>query len=114
VVFGVEMNMGLQSGHSDDSFIEIPGRTLHNPHLDSIGDEEDVSEVVLTVGWMPLRLRISFSEPATLWRFPIETISLSEGRLEKNYQNTCIVPLWLINGKNGMLNVTIRMVVESW
>ena len=112
VLFGVEMNMGLQSGHSGDSFIEIPGRTLHDPHLDSTGEETDVSEVVLTVGWMPLRVKISFSEPAKLWRFPIETVSLSEGGIEKNYQNTCLVPLWLINGKNGKFNVKIRMGVE--
>ncbi len=114
VLFGVEMNLGLQSGYNDDSFIEIPGRTLAEPHLASKGEEKNVSEVVLTVGWMPLRVKISFSEPAILWRFPIETVSLSEGGLEKNYQNTCLVPLWLINGKNSKFNVTVRMVVESW
>ena len=113
VLFGVEMNLSLQSGYSDDSYIKIPGRTLSDSHLASSGEEHDVSEVVLTVGWMPLKVKISFSSPSKLWWFPIETVSLSEGGIEKNYQNTCIVPLWKINNVNGKFNIEIEMAVES-
>ena len=112
VLFGVEMNLGLQSGHSDDSFIEIPGQQLSNAHLASTGEEKKVSKVILTIGWMPLKVTISFSKPATLWWFPIETVSLSEGGLERNYQNTCMVPIWKINGADGHFNIEIEMVVE--
>ena len=48
-----------------------------------------------------------------LWRFPVETVSLSEGGVERNYQNTCIVPVWTVNGSHGDFNITIEMAVES-
>ena len=64
------------------------------------------------MGWMPLRAVLRFSRPATLWRFPIETVSLSEGGIERNYQNTCLVPTWRIPQDSDTFIVTIEMVVE--
>jgi len=114
VMFGVEMNFGLQSGRSEDSFIEIPGRTLEDTCLASAGEEPDVTEVVMTVGWMPVRIVVRFSRPALLWRLPVETVSLSEGGIEKNYQNTCLVPLWGPGGTEEPFTVDINMGVETW
>jgi hypothetical protein len=39
------------------------------------------------------------AEPAAadLWRFPIETVSSSEGGLERVYQGACIGLTWLID-----------------
>ncbi|MCE5252401.1 DUF1926 domain-containing protein [bacterium] len=113
VLFGVEMNFGLQSGSSDDSGITIPGRTLADSCLASKGEEPDVTEITLRVGWMPLTVKITFSKPAKLWRLPIETVSQSEGGVEHNYQNTCIVPLWsLQTGDSGLFDVEITMEVK--
>ena len=113
VLFGVEFNLGLQSGHADDSIFRIPGRELEDAHLASKGVEPNVSEVELTVGWMPLRIRLYISKPAILWRFPVETISQSEGGIERNYQNTCIVPVWHITGEEACFNVNLTMEVKS-
>jgi len=113
ILFGVEMNLGLQSGRADDSIITIPGRILTDSCLASTGEEHNVKEITLTVGWMPLTIRITFSQSATLWRFPVETVSQSEGGVEHNYQNTCIVPLWNIGtGNNVNFEVEITMEVE--
>ncbi len=109
VLFGVEMNLGLQSGHSKDSFIEIPGRTLNDSHLASSGNEPDVDRIILTIGWMPLKVVIRFLRAVKLWWFPIETVSLSEGGVERNYQNTCVVPLWTISGADNHFNFNIEM-----
>ena len=113
-MFGVEMNLGLQSGRSDESYVEIPGRTLDDRCLASAGDEPEVSEIRLTVGWMPVRIVVGFSRPARLWRLHIETVSLSEGGVEINYQNTCLVPLWEPDGTDESFTVDINMVVETW
>jgi len=111
-LFGVEMNFGLQSGQSPDSTIAIPGRTLDDASLGSKGDEKEVDRVQLTVGWMPLVVTVAFSKPARLWRFPIETVSQSEGGIEHNYQNTCLVPLWNMNqAKDGLFEATITVEV---
>ncbi len=111
VKFGIEFNLGLQSGYADDSFIEIPGRVLSDSKLASFGEELKVKTVSLTVGWMPLKVTISFSKPATLWRLPIETVSLSEGGVEHNYQNTCLVPVWNISPGKDPFTVKIEMAV---
>jgi len=113
VLFGVEMNFGLQSGHSDDSFITIPGRLLNDSHLASAGEERFVSDVIFTVGWMPLKVMLHFSSPTTVWWFPVETVSLSEGGVERNYQNTCMVPVWRVNGANGTFTCELEMAVKS-
>jgi len=94
VLFGVEINLGLQSGRDDACVISIPGRTLDDPHFASTGIETDVGSVELSIGWMPLRVSLSFSRSAELRRFPVETVSLSEGGVERTYQNTCLVPVW--------------------
>jgi 4-alpha-glucanotransferase len=111
-LFGVEINLGLQSGYSDDSYIELPGRVLADRRLASSGEECKVAEINLVVGWMPLKVALKFSQPATLWRLPIETVSLSEGGVEHNYQNTCLVPLWRIPAGTKEFTVTIEMAVE--
>ena len=113
VLFGVEMNLGLQSGGSDDSRISIHERTLKDSTLGSTGEEEDVSSVILTIGWMPLKVTVHFSKPAKLWRMPVGTVSQSEGGVEFNYQNTCLVPLWNFdNAENGIFEVEITLEVE--
>ncbi len=111
VMFGVEMNLGLQSGYADDSFIYIPGRRLSDSQLASTGIEKHVGEVDLTVGWMPLNIKIKFSKDATLWRFPIETVSQSEGGVERTYQSTCLVPFWNIGESRKSFEVTLTMEV---
>ena len=111
--FGCELNFGLQSGYADDCAVEIPGRILDDSRLASSGVEEDVSEVRLTVGWMPLAITLVFSRPATLWRIPVETVSQSEGGAERTYQNTCLVPLWDLGDPDGAFDVTITLEVSS-
>ncbi|MBN1290442.1 MAG: DUF1926 domain-containing protein, partial [Candidatus Latescibacteria bacterium] len=113
VLFGVEMNFGLQSGRSTDSSFEIPDRTLKETFLASKGVEADVSSVCMTLEWMPLTVKIHFSQPAILWRMPVETVSQSEGGVEHNYQSTCIMPIWNISAeKDRKINVEIIMEVE--
>jgi alpha-amylase len=39
-------------------------------------------------------VRFSFGRKAELWRFPIETVSQSEGGFERAYQSSVIFPHW--------------------
>ena len=113
LLFGVELNLGLQSGYADDSYIEIPGKKLKDKQLASTGEVEDVKELIITIDWMPLKIKISFSKAAKLLRFPVETVSQSEGGVERSYQNTCLLPLWQPECDNGKCNITLSMEVLS-
>lgn len=95
--FGVEFNFALLSGHAKNAFYRIPGRRLEDAHLDSREESEEVKELALLHRGLGLEIRLSLSRAATLWRFPIETISSSEGGFERVYQCSCIVPLWAIS-----------------
>ena len=102
--FGVEFNFGLLSGHADDAYYRIPGLELDDRHLDSKGETEGVSELVLVHEYFGLEIALFLDGPATLWRLPIEAISNSESGFERVYQCSCILPHWSIRLEAG----------ESW
>src|SRR5207247_1065841 len=53
-------------------------------------------EVHLNDEWRDLAVDLSWSEPAGLWCYPIETVSQSEGGFEGVYQSSAVVPHWTV------------------
>ena len=94
--FGMETNWGLLGGNGPTAVYEIPGQPDHPP-LDSAGETAEVSRVRLVLGWLDMGIELCWSCPATLWRFPIETISNSEAGFERIYQGSCVMPVWEVN-----------------
>ena len=54
--------------------------------------------------YLGLDISLILDNPATLWRFPIETVSQSEGGFERIYQSSVVFPNWKLELKAG----------ESW
>lgn len=96
VWFGVEFNVGLMAGDAHDRYYEIERRELEDKRLRSIGEEADVKTWKLVDEWLGLETEFALQHPATLWRCPIETVSLSEAGFERLYQSSMIVPHWKI------------------
>jgi len=92
--FGVEWNIGLLAGNSHDRYYEVPGKQLKNKHLASVGTLEKINKISLVDLWQKLRISFIYSQETSIWRFPIETVSLSEGGFEKVYQNSVILSHW--------------------
>jgi hypothetical protein len=44
--------------------------------------------------WLGVDVQVAAESPTTFWRFPIETISLSEGGFEKIFQSSVVIPHW--------------------
>jgi 4-alpha-glucanotransferase len=44
--------------------------------------------------WMNVEVSFVLGRPAGLWRFPIETVSLSEAGFERLYQGSVMIPHW--------------------
>ena len=99
--FGSEWNFALMAGHSDDRYYEIPGVELEDKFLDSEGETPDVKEFWLKDEWLKLGIQFRLKTPAALWRFPIETVSLSEAGFERVYQSSAVLPTWRIRPKAG-------------
>ncbi|MGI6328139.1 MAG: alpha-amylase/4-alpha-glucanotransferase domain-containing protein [Dethiobacteria bacterium] len=110
--FGSEFNLAFLSGNSPERYYHIPGRTLGETHLASRGEEAEVEELMIFDEWRKLEVVLRFSPAARVWRFPVETVSQSEGGLERVYQQSVIVPIWdltLGSGADSVFNIELRI-----
>ncbi len=101
MLFAVELNLTLLAGDSDDRYYDIPGVRLEEHLMNSTGVLDAVSCVRLVDQWMGIAIAIEYEPAATFWRFPIETVSQSEGGFEKIYQGSSITAVWPLLLKTG-------------
>jgi hypothetical protein len=92
--FGIELNINLLAGDAPDRYYHIPGHPLEDRRLASIGELEDVSEIQLVDEWVGMKVVLKMDRNCNLWRFPIETVSLSESGFEKIFQGSCLLLYW--------------------
>jgi len=105
--FGVEFNVGLQAGDAPDRYYRIDGQAPGDSRLRSSGETPGVSAVTLTDEWLGVETGLAFDRPAKLWRFPVETVSLSEAGFERIYQSSVIIPVWELR-LEGELKLAVR------
>ncbi len=90
VDFGVEFNVGFMAGDAFDRYYRINGMKPEDSRLRSSGVTDEVTSVSLTDEWQKMVAKIEVDRPQTLWRFPIETVSLSESGFERVYQSSVV------------------------
>ncbi|MFH1824680.1 MAG: alpha-amylase/4-alpha-glucanotransferase domain-containing protein [Candidatus Firestonebacteria bacterium] len=112
--FGVEFNFSMLGGDSSDRHYYVNDKKLEDPRLISLGEESNVDEVGIIDNWLKIKVSLSFSEKTTVWRFPIQTISQSIGKLEKVYQSSVIFPNWTLKlSPKEVKKITIKKRVEN-
>jgi len=94
VLFGVEFNISMLEGGFDNCRVFAKGEHPKEAELNSTPEVPDATSFGIRDRSMPLEVAIESEVPATLWAFPIETVSLSESGFEKNYQSTVVFPHW--------------------
>lgn len=94
IFFGVEFSIGLMAGDAHDRYYVIENRPLADNRLRSIGVQENVRQFGLVDEWLGLTTEFVLGQPSTLWRHPIETVSLSEAGFERLYQCSIVTPTW--------------------
>lgn len=101
VLWGVELNINLLAGDAPDRYPFVEGAEVRDRRL--IGDEEHSEARVFGMidEWMNLKVSLTLSEPARVWRYGLESVSLSERGLEGNYQGTCLTPVWRLELQPG-------------
>ncbi len=97
--FGIEFNINLLAGETADRYFEIPGHPLEDRRLSSIGETKGVTKIYLIDGWTGFKVFLGVDRACTLWRFPVETVSLSESGFERVFQGSCLLFLWPLNLK---------------
>jgi hypothetical protein len=101
VWFAVECNIGSMAGNAPDRYYAVPGQVLDDPRLRSRGEIPGVERVALVDEWRGVKTEFQFSLPAVLWRFPVETVSLSESGFERLYQSSVLFPFWRLRLEEG-------------
>ena len=99
--FGIELAFAFTSPSDPMSYYTVEGRDLPNRNLNSAGEEPDVRHFALTDERLGFSVRVRTDKPATLWRFPLETVSMSEAGFERVYQGSVVLLLWSIEPKPG-------------
>jgi len=98
VWFGVELNGSLTAGEGGDRLVRIAGHPQADPSPRAQDTCEAATSVTLIDGWAGLEVVFSWTPQASLWRFPIETLSQSEGVVDRIYQSTVLMPHWKLGG----------------
>ncbi|HPG38577.1 MAG TPA: DUF1926 domain-containing protein [bacterium] len=114
VWFGVEFATSLLAGNAPDRNYIVPGQTLQDSKLASIGAVDNIKKIQLRDDWLGLQISFETSREAAFWRYPIETISMSEAGFERVYQCSIVMPNWKITLEPGeQWNVTIKQGIEQ-
>lgn len=93
--FGIEFNVNMRSGTGQGrAYYSETGRQLEPAHPASMAEETHIGEIGLRDEALGVDIHLGWSVDATLWRFPVETVSRSEGGFERVYQSSVLVPNW--------------------
>jgi alpha-amylase len=112
--FGIEFNINLLAGDAPDRYYDIRGRQLEDRRLASIGELEGVSEIQLVDEWVGMKVILNTNRNCNLWRFPIETVSLSESGFERIFQGSCLLLYWPLDLEpGGEFGVTIELGIKN-
>ena len=112
--FGIEFNINLLAGDAPDRYYDIRGHQLEDRKLASIGESRDVSEIQLVDEWVGMKVVLKMDRNCNLWRFPIETVSLSESGFEKIFQGSCLLLYWPLDlDSREQFRLTVELGIYS-
>jgi alpha-amylase len=111
--FSPEFNFaGMPSG-IDDRYFYGPDRLRHG-QLGAQLDLHDTNELGLVDEWLGVDVNLAFSRPTSLWTFPVESVSQSEGGFELVHQSVAVQPHWQVQGdEDGRWSVSVHMNVDT-
>jgi alpha-amylase len=90
-IFGVEFNIMLLSPHDENRFFKVPGHVLKNNDLMSEGELYNVKEIRMVDRYFNFDVCFGFPQGCNFYRFPVETVSTSEGGFERIFQASTLL-----------------------
>ncbi|MFI5201986.1 MAG: alpha-amylase/4-alpha-glucanotransferase domain-containing protein [Candidatus Kapaibacterium sp.] len=108
--FASEWAFNLLAGSAPDRYFESEGRKLEWPELNSFGSQPGAKNIRLVDEYLKLAIDLRVEKATEIVRFPIESISISEGGFERIYQGSIILPVWNLEfapGETRELKLTV-------
>ncbi|MBI3753653.1 MAG: DUF1926 domain-containing protein, partial [Deltaproteobacteria bacterium] len=107
--FGIEFNLILPCCDGMDGFYDI---SIEDKGLGGSGEIVGIRQIGLVDKWTKMRVDFGFDRDTSLWRFPVETVSISEAGFERNFQGSCILFFWDIS-MDKSFEVGFKVKVEA-
>ncbi len=111
--YAMEWNFaGLPSGADDRFFYNSDNQSLGQ--LGKQIDIHDTNFLGLVDQWLGVSVQMVTNRPASLWAFPVESVSQSESGFELVHQSVCVMPHWIITGDSeGKWSVSLDVVFAA-
>ncbi len=109
-IFGIETSWALLAGDSPDRYYHIDGKKPKDSRMVSIGKIPESDRLGLRDEAFGYDIILKADKKLDWWRFPLETVSLSEGGFERNYQQSVVMPvvrLTLPPGESTSLKISV-------
>ncbi|MBI4499315.1 MAG: DUF1926 domain-containing protein [Chloroflexi bacterium] len=90
-VFAPEWNLNLLGGGNPNAYLDVVSDDPQTVRLDSMGQVDGVARARVGNHHLGLHLELAPDQKTSLWWYPIETVSNSEGGVERTYQGTCLL-----------------------
>jgi alpha-amylase len=100
-IWVVEHNFTLLAGDAADRTYVLPEGGLEDSKMASEGVLPDIQTLGMRDEFFGFELQLKYSPAVELWRFPVETVSQSEGGFESVYQGSCIAGCWRVQLEPG-------------
>lgn len=92
--FAPELNINLMAPDAPDRYFLLDGKPFKDNNLGSRGDHTGPKAISLVDEYLKVRVDIeAYPAPRWVWH-PVETISLSEGGVERVYQGSAALAVW--------------------
>jgi alpha-amylase len=101
--FAPECNFNFLAPEASDRYFftrDGDARVLRS-NLSSQLAIDHASSIGIADEWLGIKLILSVSEPTTIWRYPVYTVSNSEAGYERIYQGSAVLPNWRLNLSPG-------------
>jgi len=99
--FAVEFVVNYLTGSADDRYMYVPNDDSGKRSLGEHAHDKALKHIALRDDWQRLECSLDLSRTADVYRFPIETVSSSEGGQERTYQGTVLMVCWDVQPGQG-------------
>src|SRR5690606_11377420 len=90
------------------------GRGERLGHLGQTLDLHEIEMLGMVDQWLGIDVRLHLNRPSSLWAYPVETVSQSEGGYELVHQSVVLQPHWWIRGhETGRWSVTMVLELDT-
>lgn len=94
LTFASEWVVNLLAPEAHDRYYLIDGKRPHDSRMRSAAIEDNVRSIKLVDEWLKVEVGLQPDDASCIARYPLESISLSEGGFEKVFQGAAILPIW--------------------